>query len=275
MAFILVIVAVAIFLSVLILLFRNQAPAYEVPLRRKQAVLKIGHRGASGYRPENTLSSFKKAIELKVDFIELDIQLSKDGQIVVFHDPTVDRTTNGKGEIRDYTYEELFLLDAGSWFHPNFSNEYIPLLSEVLDISLPDTGLIIELKNPHLSPGIELKLADELLKRKWDSEKFAGILVQSFDKETIKRFHALLPEIPIGIIVRYNPKGISDSFLNEVSSYAAFVNPKRSMITPNLIERIHSKGMKVFTWTVNDKKQVAKLLSYDLDGITTDYPDLF
>jgi glycerophosphoryl diester phosphodiesterase len=234
------------------------------------APLLIGHRGASGYCPENTFASFDKALEWNVDYIEIDIQVSKDGKIVVFHDSTVDRTTNGHGAVKDYTYEELKKLDAGSWFSPEFTGEKIPLLEEVLEHVWPKAGLIIEIKYPEKYPGIEQKLVELLAKRNITEQ----IMIQSFQVQSVKTFHKLAPSLPVGVLLRHRSNGISEKKLHDFSAFASFINPKHTMMNQTVRKRIHRHGMKAFTWTVNDRSKIQSLLNIQLDGIATDFPDL-
>lgn len=250
----------------------NRKPKSPSPI---SAPIKIAHRGAAGYCPENTMASFKKAIELGADFIEIDVQLSRDGMLVVIHDPTLERTTNGSGYVRDHDFADLRKLDAGSWFDKNFKNEKIPAFEELLENLLPHTGMLIELKNPSLYPGIEQKLADAIINKCLHLEKEPLIMVQSFDTNSVKRFHSLLPLLPVGVLIRHNPRGISDKKLKEFSTFAQFINPKQTMMTQRLKERIHAHGMDAFTWTVNKQKQMHRFEIMKLDGVTTDFPDLF
>lgn len=123
----------------------------------KFPIMVIAHRGFSGQAPENTLASFQKAVELGSDMIELDVRFSKDGQVVVIHDDTIDRTTNGRGKVADYTLKELKQFDAGSWFAPQFSGERIPTLKEVLELVKGKVLVNIEIKDE--SPG-QYKITD-------------------------------------------------------------------------------------------------------------------
>ncbi|MGZ9816324.1 glycerophosphodiester phosphodiesterase [Peribacillus simplex] len=234
--------------------------------------LKIGHRGASGYCPENTMASYNKAIELGADFLEVDINLSKDDVLVVLHDPTLDRTTNGKGNIRDYTAAELKELDAGSWYHSCYKNEKIPLLSEVLENFGSEVGILIELKHPSSYPGIEQKLAEELGKFQEYSTSKSRIMVHSFDMESMKRFHQLMPDIPVGVLIK---RRINDQKLKEIAEFASFLNPKQTILSTKLQMQIQKHGMKVYTWTVNNKKQIRMFKKMQLDGIISDFPDYF
>ena len=121
----------------------------------RNKIMNIAHRGASGYAPENTLAAFDKAVEMQADYIEIDVQLSKDDLPVVIHDDTLDRTTNGTGNISAYTLQELKSLDAGSWFDKKYAGEKIPSLNEVLEMYGEKINILIELKSPELYPGVE------------------------------------------------------------------------------------------------------------------------
>lgn len=127
-------------------------------------IKRIGHRGVAGYCPENTFPSYDRAIEMGADYLEIDVQLSKDRRLVVIHDSLVDRTTDHKGKVSDFTFKELRKMDAGSWFSTKYSGACIPSFEEVLDKYADRVGLLIELKKPSLYPGIEKMIAEELKK---------------------------------------------------------------------------------------------------------------
>lgn len=238
-----------------------------------KSMLTIAHRGASGYAPENTLASFDKAMDMKADFIEIDLQLSKDGRLMVIHDDSVERTTNGKGNVRDLTSQELQALDAGSWFDPVFAGERIPTFDEVLDRYPQKCGLLIELKSPALYPGIEQKVYDALASRGLIENREPKIIVQSFDTNSMKLFHDIAPTVPIGVLVKFTPKGISNAQLEEFKKYANYVNPNKRLVTKKLISRIHAHDMKIIPYTIRDRRSANAFLQLDLDGITTDFPD--
>jgi glycerophosphoryl diester phosphodiesterase len=250
---------------------RSKSDAPE-SLIMQHSPIKIGHRGASGYCPENTMASYKKAIELGADFLEVDIHLSKDDVLVVHHDSTLDRTTNGKGNLRDYTAAELKELDAGSWYHSRYKNERIPLLREVLENFGSEVGILIELKHPSAYPGIEEKLAEELGKYYECSTRKNQIMVHSFDMESMKRFHQLMPDIQVGVLIK---RRINDQKLKEIAEFASFLNPKQTILNTQLQMRIQKHGMRVFTWTVNNKKQIRMFKMMQVDGIISDFPDYF
>ncbi|SDI40541.1 glycerophosphoryl diester phosphodiesterase [Alteribacillus persepolensis] len=245
----------------------------EVTKKEQKQVLNIAHRGASGHAPENTMAAFEKSVDMKADMFELDVQMSKDGELVVIHDTTVDRTTNGTGAVKDLTYEEIRELDAGSHFSDEFTGEKIPTLGEVLDEYRGKSGILIEVKSPSLYPGIAEKVADELTSRNMDKPNNNKIIVQSFDHDFVQTFHSLLPSVPVGVLISYNPFGISDSLLSEFTEYADYVNPNKDMMDASLLERIHSFGMETHPWTVRSQEAADSLLQLGVDGIITDYPD--
>ncbi|ARI78629.1 glycerophosphodiester phosphodiesterase [Halobacillus mangrovi] len=241
--------------------------------KRDNKVLSIAHRGAAGYAPENTMAAFEKAFEMKAEMLELDVQMSKDGELVVMHDTTVDRTTDGAGKVKNLTYDELKRLDAGSYFSKEFAGEKIPKLEEVLDEYRGKMGIVIEMKSPSLYPGIEQKIADTLKERNLDTPTNNDIIVQSFDHESLKAFHSILPEVPVAVLLDFNPDGVSDQQLTEFSSFAKYVNPNKTMIDKKLVERIHKYGMETYPWDVRERESVKALIKAGVDGVITIYPD--
>ncbi|MCA1011981.1 glycerophosphodiester phosphodiesterase [Halobacillus halophilus] len=240
---------------------------------KSNKVLNIAHRGASGYAPENTMAAFEQAFEMKADMFELDVQMSKDGELVVIHDTKVDRTTDGAGKVKDLTYDELQELDAGSWFSEKFEGEKIPKLGEVLDEYRGKIAILIEIKSPSLYPGIEQKVADALEARNMDKPNNNKIIVQSFNHESVKNFHSILPGVPVGVLVGYSENGISDRQLENFAAYAQYVNPNKAMIDSELVDRIHAYGLETHPYTVRDRVAAQYLLNAGVDGIITDYPD--
>lgn len=240
---------------------------------KDEKVLTIAHRGASGYAPENTMAAFEKSVEMKADLFEIDVQMSKDGEIVVIHDTSVDRTTNGTGMVKELTLDELRNLDAGSWFGEKFAGEKIPTLDEVLDTYRGKSGILIEIKSPALYPGIEQKIATKLKERNMHKPNNNKIIVQSFNHESVQTFHSILPSVPVGVLVGYSSEGISRKKMKSFSSYADYVNPSKKMVTEDLVERVHDNGMDIHPWTVRSKESAESLMDAEVDGIITDYPD--
>lgn len=238
--------------------------------------LNIAHRGASGHAPENTMAAFDMAVKMKADYFELDVQMSKDGHLVIMHDATVDRTTNGTGRVKDLTLKELKRLDAGSWFGPEFAGEKIPTLDEVLDRYRGKIGIVIEIKHPELYPGIEEKVADALIKRNMHEPENGKVIVQSFNHKTVRSFHRILPEVPVGVLLSYAEyrNGVSDLELASFALYADFVNPNQLLVDESLVRRIHALGMKIAPYTIRTKKQAERMIALGVDGFATDFPEL-
>jgi glycerophosphoryl diester phosphodiesterase len=223
----------------------------------------IAHRGASALAPENTLASFEKAIELGFDYIELDVRLSKDKQLVVIHDANVMRTTDGEGLIEDLTVKEIKKLDAGSWFSPAYAGERIPLLNEVLKEVSGKTGIIIEMKSPENQPGMTEILASMLNSFKPDNE----IKVQSFHINEIKKFHQLAPEIPAGLLLS---KHLDLFHLASYREFASFLSVHHLLLSKSFINQAELFGYEIYSWTISKQYQFADMQRLGVHGIISD-----
>ncbi|WLV25204.1 glycerophosphodiester phosphodiesterase family protein [Aciduricibacillus chroicocephali] len=236
--------------------------------------INIAHRGASGYAPENTIAAFRKAVQMRADYFEIDVQMTKDGKLVVIHDTTVDRTTNGTGKVGNLKFDEIRSLDAGSWFAPEYAGEKVPTFGEILDQFRGRTGILIELKSPELYPGIEEKVAKEIKKRNLHHNPHQRIIVQSFNHDSVQKSKSLLPNVPHGVLAGMNWKNVTDVQLQQFATYADYFNPNQNLLTSELVDRIHSKNMKTWPYTARTQEQVDRLLGLGVDGIITDFPDL-
>ena len=226
-------------------------------------MLKIAHRGASGNFPENTVCAFRAAIDAGAEMCELDVQLSRDGAIVVIHDETVERTTDGKGEVAELTLEELKRLDAGAKFKGGaVKGERIPTLDEVFSVTSGKCGLNIELK----AGGLEHQVAQIMQAR----NALADSIVSSFDWEYLKNIQQLHFNIRIGLLAEEKPV---DLMMNAVAMRAHSINPRWDMVTSDLCKAAHERGLKVYTWTVDADARMRALIAYGVDGIMTNYPE--
>lgn len=232
----------------------------------------VAHRGAAGYAPENTVAAFDKGVDMKADYIEIDVQRSKDGELVIIHDTTVDRTTDGTGSVKDLTFEQIRSLDAGSWKGEEFKGEKIPTFDEILDRYHGKVGILIELKAPELYPGIEAQVAKKLKERNLDKPQNEKIIIQSFNFESMKITNSLLPKVPIGVLTS-NRAHTTEQALKEFATYADYFNPSYGIVSKELVDQVHSLGMKIQSWTVRSQEAADFLLDMNVDGIITDYPD--
>ncbi len=248
-------------------------------LNTQKNVQVIAHRGFSSKAPENTMAAIKEAFLSGVSHIEIDVQLSKDGEVILFHDSSLDRTTNGYGKVAYKTLKELKSLDAGSWFSSQFKGEKIPTLEEVLEW-LPQEGvtLIIEVKSTKGIFGIESKIASLLQK----SGKGHQVWLKSFDKSVLYKFEKLVPEIPkVFVFVAHTETlGItlgtsldwSDLFKELKSINVSYLQPHSFFLTKSLSRKLKGQGFKLIAWGVNSKRRLNQMVDRKVDLIETDYP---
>lgn len=223
-------------------------------------MLKIGHRGAKGHEPENTSISFQKAIDLKVDGIELDVHLSSDGKIIVIHDETINRTTNGKGLVKNLSSQEIktFRIDG---------KYEIPTLREVFDLVNQSCFINIELKeNGTAKPVLEL-IEHYILEKKWKQNHF---LISGFDWKMLEEVHSLNPKIRIGVLATdYIEEALA--FAKKIKAYS--IHPNYELLTKENVILMQENGFQVFPWTVNELKDIQKIKSLKVNGIISDFPD--
>jgi glycerophosphoryl diester phosphodiesterase len=219
--------------------------------------------------PENTLAAFRHAISLGVRYVECDVQMSRDGQLVVIHDETLDRTTNGTGPVRDYTFEELRHFDAGAWFGPQFAGERIPSLREVVQLCANNgIGLVIELKSPDVNVGVEQKVA-ALVAEMW-LQGVDNIWCISFYHDIVRRMRALDPAAHLGYLyLPGNDFSQADDTVQAVCPYFG-----SALEHPEWVENAHARGKLVFVWTVNNRQDMLHLTRNGVDGIVSDSPSL-
>lgn len=234
--------------------------------------LLFAHRGFSGMYPENSPLAFRMAAEkANADGIESDVHISKDGQLVIFHDASVERTSNGTGFIRDLTYAQLLELDIGAWKSPEFAGQHIWTLGQLLDFCREARMLLnLELKNYEVFyDGLEQRVIDEICARGMQEQVF----VSSFNHISMHRFKDLCPEIETGLLY---DKPLLDMEHYLLPSNADNMHPRYMLLQyqPELMDLFHSRGMKVNTWTVNDEADMRDMIHRGVDGIISNYPDL-
>lgn len=248
----------------------------------------IAHRGASGYAPEHTFYSYDKSHNaIGASYIEIDLQMTKDGHLVAMHDETVDRTTNGTGRVDQYTLEELKQLDAGSKFNEqnpqyansNYKGAQIPTLDEILERYGTDANYYIETKSPDVYPGMEEKLLDTLNKHQLLNEqslKKGHVMVQSFSQESLLKMKDLNSNVPL---IRLLDKGelpnMTQQDFNYIKQYAIGVGPEYTDLTKENVTNLKNTGFLVHPFTVNEVADMERLNEYGVDGLFTNYPDLY
>ena len=233
-------------------------------------VMVIAHRGFSGAAPENTLAAFRKAIEIGSDMIELDIQLSKDGKILVLHDETLEDTTDGKGKVVDHTLQELKKLDAGSRFRAEFSGERIPTLREVLDLAKGRVLVNIEIKNPDHGQYPITELANKALKEVKKAGMTDQVIFSSFNPISLDYIGKTEPQARVAFL--YHRPWNSLPELTGGREYRV-LNLHNIHLTREKVGRIRKEGIKLNVYTVNSKAELEQFVNWGVDGIITNYPD--
>ena len=223
-------------------------------------MLKIGHRGTRGYEPENTLVSFQKAIDLQADGIELDVHLSADGELMVIHDETVDRTTDGKGAVNTLSLLELKSFRIGK-------KQTIPTLAEVFDLVNRQCFINIELKSYETADKVVDLIEKYVEKKNW---KYTDFLVSSFDWNSLRQLTALNSEIPVGVLTETD-LGLALAFAKSIQ--AKSIHPDFQLLTKENTARLQEEGFQVFPWTVDETADIKKIKSFKVNGIITDFPD--
>lgn len=239
----------------------------------------IAHRGASGTAPENTIAAFKLGVERGADQIELDIHLSKDGEVIVIHDAEVDRTTNGTGKVADLTLTELKKLDAGSWKDTQYANEPVPTLDEALKAINGKAKVLIEFKSgDEIYSGMEQKVVD--IVRQNNAEDW--VVYQSFHPDVINELNRLEVKSPIYLLivgrlplfpVYYDDKVRFGNPFKRWKGKVKGINPNQRFATKRYIKHAHKHGFEVFVWTVNEDEDIIKITERGADGIITNYPE--
>ncbi len=224
--------------------------------------IKIGHRGAAGYEPENTLRSFKKALQLGVDMIELDVYVCASGEPVVIHNNRVDRTTNGRGLVVNKTLHELRRLNAGH-------GQKIPTLVQALNLVGRKAQINIELKGDDTAGPIAALIKKYTTKKNWS---YADFLVSSFNHRELALFARILPEVRIGVLIaRLRKRRRLGYYLKKFRPWS--INLPKKIVSKKMVQAAHLFGAKVLVWTVDKPKAIKKIKAMGVDGIFSNFPD--
>lgn len=264
------------------------APATPRPTPTPTALhpVTVAHRGASAYAPENTLAAADKARELDIDWVENDVQRTKDGELVVIHDPTLSRTTDveevfpdrAPWRVADFTAAEIAQLDAGGWFDPRYTGEKVPTLRQFLArMSGNRQNLLLEIKRPDLYPGIEADILAELDRQGWleKSHVRRKLIVQSFDAASMETLHKLNPDVTTGFL---GTPAVAD--LPRYAAYCDQINPPHADVTAEYVQAVqavrgaHGRPLQVFTWTIDDAPTATRVAETGVDGIISNAPDV-
>lgn len=274
----------------------------EQQLKDLESFQVIAHRGASGHAPESTMAAYELAHEWEVDYLELDAQITSDGEVVVFHDDAIDRTSDGEGAINNYTLEELKALDTGTWFNeanPDnadsaFEGAQMLTLDELFERFGHEARYYIETKSPQLNPGLEEALVETL--EEYDMVENGRVLVQSFEQESLLKVQELNDDVPLIQLVWYypseednsrlvewtgvtpGPEEITDEDFQAVADYAVgigtnFIYEGEEVIDADFIRQANENGLPVHVYTVNETEEMERLMDMGVNGIFTNYPD--
>ena len=254
----------------------------------RTGVLAVGHRGASGYAPEHTIASYNLALDLGADYIEQDLQLTKDGVLVALHDPTLDRTARGSAEnctglVIEKTLAQIKTCDVGTWFNnafPQFARaEYvglqIPTLEEVFQRYRHRANYYIETKNPEEAPGMEEKLLALLdaYNLRGNAVRRNQVLIQSFSAASLQKLHGLDAALPL---IQLYP-GLSSATirgtLDQVKAYAVGIGPSKGSVDAALVQAAHDRCLDIHPYTVNASTEMSALVALGVDGMFTNFPD--
>jgi glycerophosphoryl diester phosphodiesterase len=224
----------------------------------------IAHRGASSYAPENTFAAFDLAIAMGARHLELDVHVSRDGDLVVIHDDAVDRTTDGSGPVTSHSLAVLTALDAGSWFDPRFKGERIPTLSAVFERYKSQAHLHVEIK------GHAADLAHRTVDLIRSRGMAAEVTITSFQKAKLEETRAYAPELPSGWLVGE----ASNAIVAQARAMGLTqLCPRAGTVTPELVNRLHANGFVVRAWGVATEELMRQVVTAGADGMTVNFPD--
>jgi len=229
----------------------------------------IAHRGFSGRAPENTVAAIREAIVIGANMAEIDVTLTADERVVVIHDETLERTTDGSGNVGDHSFDEIRSLDAGSWFAPQFAGEKVPTLGEVLDTAKGRILLNVEIKSEAVDRGISDKVAAAINERGMNDQ----VVVSSFSPTALEQMHTVAPKIRTAVL--YNPEFQRGEDPVEIvhSLGASAFNIRGSRLKAKMLRSCREHGIPVAVYTVDKPKKMKRWVKKGIDAIFTNHPD--
>lgn len=246
----------------------------------------IAHRGASGHAPEHTFASWDLALEMGADYLEQDLQMTADGALIVLHDDTLDRTTQGqcRGPVHDRTLDEIVDCDVGSWFNqafpdrarPEFADQRIATLDQVFDRYRGRARFYIETKKPHAAPGMENELLRVLSRHALlpGQAETGTVIIQSFSAASLRHIHRAQPRIPLVQLLGSHEFRLTIRLrLARIAHWAQGIGPAAGDVDAGLVRAAHARGLVVHPYTVNDDNEMQRLIAAGVDGMFTDFPD--
>ncbi|MGG3521225.1 glycerophosphodiester phosphodiesterase [Bacillus pseudomycoides] len=247
-------------------------------------VITIAHRGASAYAPEHTISAYKLGQQFKGDYIEIDLQMTKDGHLIAMHDNTLNRTTNGSGLVKNHTLEEIKRLDAGSFFnkkHPKLSKEEfkdvkVPTLEEIIETFGHDARYYIETKSPEDYLGMEEKLLEILNRYQLSDPAIVKekIIIQSFSTESLKKIHSLNSSIPlVQLLTHKKAVRLTNEDLKAYKTYCVGLGMNYTYMNATDVPKIQKQGLEVHPFTIDKEEDMKKMIEWGVNGMFTNYPD--
>ncbi|MBP1969369.1 glycerophosphoryl diester phosphodiesterase [Virgibacillus natechei] len=262
----------------------NKVDANDEDLLSPNTVLNIAHRGASGHAPEHTIPSYETAEEMVGDYIEIDLQMTNDGELIAMHDADVSRTTNEEGLVHNFSLDEIKAFDAGTWFNeknperaqPVFSNVSIPTLEEIIERFGPDSNYYIETKTPEKYPGMIEELISLLEKQQFigPNARKGKVIIQSFSEDGLQEVSQLDPSIPLIQLISYNDTAsITNDQMEEIKDYAIGIGANYEHLTEEYVAKVRDAGLLLHAYTVNEEDDMKQLIEWGVTGIFTDYPD--
>ncbi len=223
-------------------------------------MLRLGHRGAKAYVAENTIPSIQLALSYGIDGVEIDVHRCATGELVVFHDITVDRMTNGSGVINQMDLNEIQALKVNG-------GSRIPILTEVLDVVGNSKIVNIELKGINTAKATCNIIKDYVVNKGWS---YSNFIVSSFQHQELEMVYNTEPQIPIGVLTKAN---VNEAVAFAKTVQAIAIHPNYALLTPENVKRVQKAGLKVYTWTVNQPKTIERIKQYGVNGIISDNPD--